>query len=111
LGGATPGGGLTGFGAGRPGFVPLSYKDDTYQLAGSVFYLKGKHAYKFGGALIRRQFYNFQEQDGMGNISFVNGAPGLLTGYFNTALRVSTNYQGSNSARISAPGAQFLCRR
>jgi len=94
LGGATPGGGLTGFGAGRPGFVPLSYKDDTYQAAGSVFYLKGKHAYKFGGALIRRQFYNFQEQDGMGNITFVNGAPGLLTGYFNTALRVSTNYQG-----------------
>ena len=95
LGGVTPGGGLTGFGAGRPGFVPLAHEDDTYQIASSVFYTKNKHTFKIGGALIRRQFYNFQEQNGMGNITFQNGAPGLLTGFYNAATRNNTYYNGA----------------
>jgi hypothetical protein len=102
LGGVTFGNGLTSFGAGRPGFVPLLTKDNTYQINGAVFYTHGKQSIKMGAALIRRQASNFQETNGMGNIGFVNGAPGLLTGAFSSAVRINNPF-GPTLYRVWEP--------
>lgn len=102
LGGVTFGNGLTGFGSGRPGFVPLLTKDNTYQINGAVFYTKGKQSFKMGSALIRRQASNFQETNGIGNIGFTNGAPGLLTGAFSSAVRINNPF-GPTLYRVWEP--------
>ena len=102
LGGVTFGNGLTGFGAGRPGFVPLLTKDNTYQGNGALFYTRGKQSFKMGGALIRRLASNFQEQNGTGNIAFSNGAPGLLTGAFSSSQR-NNNPFGPSLYRVWEP--------
>jgi len=110
LGGLGPGAGLTGFGAGRPGFVPLHDKDNTYQINGAVFYTRGKQSFKIGSSLIRRQALNFQESNGMGNIGFQNGAPGLLTGQYNTAVRNNNYGNGqviTNYYRVWEPSGFF----
>jgi hypothetical protein len=99
LGGVLPGGGLEGFGGGSPGNIPLQDKDNTYQISGAVFYTKGTHSFKFGSSVIRRQAYAFQEDDGMGTISFNNGAPGLLTGFYTNVDRSNNFFQGKEIAQ------------
>jgi hypothetical protein len=103
LGGVTfNAGGVSGFGAGRPGFVPLLTKDNTYQINGAIFYNLGRQSLKAGAALIRRHANNFQETNGMGNIGFTNGAPGLLTGAFSSAVRINNPF-GPTLYRVWEP--------
>jgi outer membrane receptor protein involved in Fe transport len=78
--------GAAGLGAGG-NFVPLQYKDNTYQLSGSVFYTLGNHSFAFGAADIERQALNQQDNNGEGNFAFANGLPGLLTGIFSSVSR------------------------
>jgi hypothetical protein len=84
---------MTGFGDGRPGFIPIQYKDNTYQLAGNVYYIHGNHSFKTGASLIRRYALSSNDNNGMGNFLFANGAPGLLTGGFSGVTRALTVYQ------------------
>ncbi|WP_213806272.1 carboxypeptidase regulatory-like domain-containing protein [Granulicella sp. dw_53] len=72
---------------GGGGFIPLRDKDNTYQVAGSVIYSRGKHSFKTGSALIRRIDYNLQDNSGEGNFTFKTGLPGLLSGVFSSASR------------------------
>ena len=85
LGPVSPTGG-TALGVGGA-FVPLQYKDNTYQLSGTVFYTRGNHSFSFGAADIERQALNQQDSNGEGSFAFQNGYPGLLTGIFSSATR------------------------
>jgi hypothetical protein len=85
LGPVTPTG-FTSLGVGGS-FVPLQYKDNTYQANAALFYSVGNHAFKFGGAYIDRQALNEQDNSGEGAFTFQSGLPGLLTGSFSAASR------------------------
>lgn len=55
---------------GDSNFVPIVDISNTFEYNGAVSYTKGKHTYKFGAALIRRQAQNTQSNNGVGNINF-----------------------------------------
>jgi hypothetical protein len=88
--------GLTSLGYGGH-FEPLRYKDNTYQLNGSLFYTLGRQTLKGGAALIRHQAYNQQSAEGQGAYTFQTGGPGLLTGIYSAVNRnnslVTPNYR------------------
>lgn len=56
-------------------FLPIAYKDNTFEYAGSVTYIYGKHTFKSGASLIRRQLKNQQADSGAGWI-FMSSANG-----------------------------------
>jgi len=95
LGPVSPSGG-TALGVGGS-FVPLQYKDNTYQLSGTIFYSIGNHSLSIGAADIERQALNQQNNRGEGQFEFQAGYPGLLTGIFSAASRnnslVPPNYR------------------
>lgn len=73
-------------------FVPLEDKDNTYQIGGTLYYSRGKHAFKFGGGFIQRRALNQQDNNGTGRFLFQAGLPGLLTGIFSAATRNNNLY-------------------
>jgi hypothetical protein len=85
LGGVTPTGATALGGAGV--FVPLQYKDNTYQVNAALFYARGDHSFKIGGSYIDRQALNQQDGRGEGTFTFQSGLPGMLTGSFSSVAR------------------------
>jgi hypothetical protein len=88
--------GLTALGqAGH--FIPLQYKDNTYQLNGALYYTVGRQSIKAGGALIRRYAFSQQSGEGQGAYTFTAGAPALLSGIYSAVNRnnalVTPNYR------------------
>lgn len=73
-------------------YIPLEYKDNTFQVLGSVMYNKGHHIFQFGSGFIYRQAYNYQDNAGEGVFAFQNGLPGLVSGYFSSATRNNQLY-------------------
>ena len=55
---------------GDSNFVPIQDVSNTFEENGTVSYTRGKHSFKFGAALIRRQARNLQSSNGVGNINF-----------------------------------------
>lgn len=78
--------GETGLGAGGY-FIPLQYRDNDYQLNGSVIYSRGRHSLKAGAALIRRITYDQQDSAGEGYYSFTAGLPGVASGFYSSVTR------------------------
>jgi hypothetical protein len=50
--------------------LPLYDKDNTFNYSGSWVRVEGKHTFKLGAALIRRQIYNEEPTSGAGSYSF-----------------------------------------
>ena len=75
-------------------YLPLTNIDNTYQLNGSISYVRGRHTIKSGAALIRRQSSLFQSGYGVGLYAFsavpgyfANALEGMLVGTAVEALR------------------------
>lgn len=64
-------------------FVPLRDLDDTYQYKGTVTYTHGKHNFKFGAGIVRRQIANYQSSaaDGVWSVTTL---PNLVQGIFSS---------------------------
>ncbi len=77
-------------------FIPIVDVDNTFQENGSLTITRGKHNIKLGGALIRRQATNVQNNYGIGNYNF-NPLGGDATGLAALLQGTFTNVQRSNS--------------
>ncbi len=77
--------GATGLGNGGL-FIPLQDKDNSYQINGSVSYLRGKHSAKVGLTTIYRQASNAQSSASEGNWTFPS-LVALVQGTFASVTR------------------------
>ena len=68
-------------------FLPLTEKDNVYQIAGSVLYSKGNHSIKVGSNLIRRIFALAQSSSSEGTYGFSTGVTGLVSGTYSSVTR------------------------
>jgi hypothetical protein len=67
-------------------FVPVTHADNTFQYVGSVDYTRGRHNYKAGASLIRRQLFSLQSNYAEGSWTF-QGYQNLLEGLYYTVTR------------------------
>ena len=60
------------FGFGHTRSLPILRRENSYQYAGNMSWIHGKHTVKFGGDIIRRQISEFQTNRGNGRFNFSN---------------------------------------
>jgi hypothetical protein len=72
---------VMGSNLGDDAIVPIKDLDNTFQYLGNVTYTRGKHNFKAGGTLVRRQLTSFQSLEPQGAWVFLN-YPTLLQGQF-----------------------------
>ena len=107
---------VTGFtGLGESGIQPFIVTDNNYEEVDNVTWLKGRHTFKFGGDMVRRQYNFFQSSSQRGSFSFSgqftsqlgvggtgSGMGDFLLGYpSSSALKVLTSEVGQRQIEIS----------
>jgi hypothetical protein len=85
-------------------YLPLHDGDNIFQYGGSLTRVFGRHTFKYGASLVRRQLYNEQPTTGDGSFSFTpspgyTGAPASIVPLINLLLGLP--YSTSRSMQFS----------
>lgn len=92
---------ITGFtGLGESGIQPFIVTDNNYEAANHLTWLKGKHTFKFGGNLIRRQYNFFQSSSQRGSFSF--------NGQFTSQIGAGNTGSGFGDFLLGFPSSSAL---
>jgi hypothetical protein len=84
-----------GYGAlGDSPFLPITNVQNSFQYQGAVTYTRGKHVFKFGAELIRRQLNYFQSSEPLGAFFYVGLSGNALA---DLLLGDSVGYERSNT--------------
>lgn len=92
---------VTGFtGLGESGIQPFIVTDNNYEVVNNFTWLKGRHTFKFGGDLIRRQYNFFQSSSQRGSFTF--------SGQFTSQLGVGNTGSAMADFLLGYPSASAL---